>query len=223
MTFGIPVETFPVTYDGELKTTNHAKWLARRQSKDYKLQERGIFTGIDLPGKFDVLLGRGSLFQSHHGNIMLRQLVKLRHADYQAAKVGEKAAISSTIVQAIHHASGRFLERNQDDWWEEISEKEARKKVSKSFRTLAAQTAKKPPQFSAATAHRRNQQAHPPKQGEAGRQGQPQQPAREEDGQISDATTPYSDGEESYCCLATTTTTLSASAKKTQQNQFRRL
>lgn len=74
MSFGLPVHSLPVTYEGELKTVTHSKWILRRQAKDVAyfdhcgLQATGApdefnFDGVDLPAQRDVLLGRGKTLQ----------------------------------------------------------------------------------------------------------------------------------------------------------------
>jgi hypothetical protein len=136
MTFGVPVQVLPVTYDGELKTTNHLKWIARRKVKDTKMIDKtGVFDGVDLPGRYDVLLGRGRLFQDHPGSVNLRNIVSCLLEVYKLASKRDKKAIAWKVVEAIKGQGGRFLKRNTDDWSVEVSDESAQEKVSTSFRT----------------------------------------------------------------------------------------
>lgn len=58
----------------------------------------------------DVLLGRGSLKNSHPGNITYRDLVKSRKVEYIAATQHQpKKKIAQAIIDQISTASGRFL------------------------------------------------------------------------------------------------------------------
>ena len=58
MTFGITVDSIPVTYDAGLKTKEHSKWIAKQGKRERILLDGGTFEGIDLPGRDDVLLGK---------------------------------------------------------------------------------------------------------------------------------------------------------------------
>ena len=126
MTFGIPVEACPLTLEGELKTANHLKWIKKRQVRDNAIRQTGVFNKIDMPGVNDVLVGRGKPFQQHPGNVRLRQLVELHVATYKAAETGEKGMVTLEILRTINDASGRFLKKDSDDWWVEVSWEDAR-------------------------------------------------------------------------------------------------
>ena len=58
---GIPVDTIPLNNDGELKPNAHKKWMARRKIKETELHAGLSAITIDLPGRHDVLRGRGGL------------------------------------------------------------------------------------------------------------------------------------------------------------------
>ena len=75
MTFGIPLEVLPITTDGELKVGNHMKWISRRRIKE-AVSENEHFPGIDLPARYDVLLGRGKPYQK------VRKLFLLGHCKF---------------------------------------------------------------------------------------------------------------------------------------------
>jgi hypothetical protein len=59
MTFGMPVPFIPVTDAGDVKATNHMKWIAKQRIKESFLKRVQPFAGIDLPSNNDVLVGRG--------------------------------------------------------------------------------------------------------------------------------------------------------------------
>jgi hypothetical protein len=133
MTFGIPIYMFPMTSDGELKLANHLKWIKKRQVKETLLTSFGFFDKVDMPKRNDILVGKGKPFQQHPGNVRLRHLVELRLADYTVARKSEKTNLTKAIVQMIKDSSVRFLKRDLDGWWEEVSDEDAREKVSKTF------------------------------------------------------------------------------------------
>jgi predicted RNA-binding protein with TRAM domain len=135
MTFGVPVEALPVTYQGELKTAAHLKWIQRRQVKEKSIKATGSFSGIGLPARGDVILRRGRIFHEHPGNVRMRAYIDMFQPEYKSAPLGEKANIASRIVETIKTGGGRFLERDSDGWWVLVSDKEAGKRVSKSIRS----------------------------------------------------------------------------------------
>jgi hypothetical protein len=104
------------------------------------IQQTGYFHGIDLPGRNDVVLRRGSKFHDHPGNFRMRLLVESNQEAYKMAPVGEKAPIGDNIVQEIKKAGGRFLELDSDGWWIEVSDKEASKRVGTVYQGRATQT-----------------------------------------------------------------------------------
>ena len=135
MTFGVPVSHFPVSYEGNLKTTVHSKWLARRVVKETALQSVGTFEGIDLPRTYDVLLGRGKTLQDHSGNVILRRLITEYMPEYRNVPKREKGNVAWKVVIAIKELGGRFLKREPDGWWVEVSDEVAREKISMTYRT----------------------------------------------------------------------------------------
>jgi hypothetical protein len=141
MTFGVPVQSLPVTYEGELKTGSHLKWLSRRLAKETQIQKTGRFSGIDLPGPKDVLLGRGKPVQDYCGNILMRTLVSTFMDQYKSALKLDKILVALKVVAETKRHGGHFLKRSSDGWWFEVSDEAARDKVSMTFRTTASSKA----------------------------------------------------------------------------------
>ena len=135
MTFGVPVEGLPLTDDGDIKTTTHMKWIAKRKVKESKLKRSEEFHGIDLPGINDVLVGRGKPIGHFPGNVRLRRYVEQYVDEYEQATKQEKTLIAMRIVHATKRNPCRFLKRNDDGWWEETTDDVARAKVSTCFRS----------------------------------------------------------------------------------------
>ena len=86
----------------------------------------------------DVLSGRGGLTNHHPGNILFRNLVKAKQADYIRASRHEKAYIARDIVAIMKKLDppGRFLKKDPKDpnKWVEIDDKQARQKASQALR-----------------------------------------------------------------------------------------
>ncbi len=136
MTFGVPVDILPISYQGEIKTSSHTKWLARRRYKEDRLQATGFFEGIDLPSRKDVILRRGRVFHDHPGNVRMRQMIDISQDEYTQAPVKQKTQIATRIVSEIKLDGGRFLESDAQGWWVNVDDKEACKRVSKAIRSM---------------------------------------------------------------------------------------
>mmetsp|Transcript_70003 Transcript_70003/g.196167 ORF Transcript_70003/g.196167 Transcript_70003/m.196167 type:complete len:342 (-) Transcript_70003:243-1268(-) len=118
-----------------IKKTNHNRWIARRKIKESSLQQTGSFSGIDLPNRQDVLIGKGKPIQDHVGNMKFRGIIEEHMAEYIETKRGEKAVVINKVLDAVLASSARFLAKDEQGWWNEVSSKEARDKVSKAFLT----------------------------------------------------------------------------------------
>jgi hypothetical protein len=135
MTFGICTDHLPLSFDGELKKAKHSKWIARRRMLEKEMKATGDFHGIDLPGRHDVLFGRGTPFHQHTGNIQMRQLVDYYVDGYRPGPRFKKKELVDKVISSIQNANGRFLERRRDGWWVEVSTRTVHEKVTSSFRT----------------------------------------------------------------------------------------
>jgi len=136
MSFGIPIQSIPVTYEGELKTATHLQWLARRRLKESVMRLGESFEGIDLPSPKDVLFGRGKTNQEHSGNIIMRGIVAECVPEYRLTTRAEKGEMPLKILLQIKEGGGRFLKRNTDHgWWYQVSDEEAQEKLSMSLRS----------------------------------------------------------------------------------------
>ena len=88
----------------------------------------------------DVLSGRGGLTNHHPGNILFRNLVKAKQADYVRASRHEKAYIARDIVGIMKKLDppGRFLKKDPKDpnKWIEIDDKQAKQKAKQALRDI---------------------------------------------------------------------------------------
>lgn len=93
-------------------------------------------TGIEKPGKNDILRGRGGYTNHHPGNIKFRNAARALRADYRRAETGrnQKYLISVELVRNVKAYGGRFLEKGKDNLWYVMDEKAARKKASQVLR-----------------------------------------------------------------------------------------
>ena len=153
MSFGIPVDLLPITAEGDVKKGNHFKWLAMRQAKEGSRQNTGLsqFASaklqqsmdlrVDLPGRNDVLMGKGKPLQQHSGNVAMRALVDMYLPKYHACMKQTKVNYVRKVRTAIRESQkGRFLKKHPEGWWVMVSEDEIRDKISKVFTSASAKT-----------------------------------------------------------------------------------
>lgn len=166
LTFGIPIESVPLSLDGTLKKEQHMEWLRQRShpgtispiqsapsstfpplTQCSDIARRGSPSStqdptqkdlIVSPSRNDVLFGRGRPIQEHHGNVVFNNLLEAVRDRYDGLRRSEKTALTHTIVSKIKRAGGRFLRQSQanPDLWEEVDDDMARVKVSHTFRSL---------------------------------------------------------------------------------------
>ena len=91
------------------------------------------------PSSNDVLLGRGAPFNKHSGNKQYYEILKNHYDEYNKCQnqYKGKTMIAEKIVRIIHKNSGRFLKKDRlTGTWKEVSDAEARGKVSHGFRRV---------------------------------------------------------------------------------------
>jgi hypothetical protein len=125
-------------------------WIQHRIVKEQELRRVGVFSGLDLPSRNDVLLGKGVPNQNHPGNQRLKELCEIFLEEYNKVDRQSKTVVARRIVQEILHPSdslgrighggvaGRFLKRQvKSRWWvEETDEDILIEKVCNKFRTV---------------------------------------------------------------------------------------
>mmetsp|Transcript_86320 Transcript_86320/g.249299 ORF Transcript_86320/g.249299 Transcript_86320/m.249299 type:complete len:513 (-) Transcript_86320:61-1599(-) len=93
------------------------------------------FGQIRDPRPSDILCGRGKTVVEHPGNAWFRDLVDKTMMQYESCTRTEKASLGAMIVTMVKDAGGRFLKPEDDgDYWEEVDDHTARKKVAHTFR-----------------------------------------------------------------------------------------
>jgi hypothetical protein len=153
MTFGLPVDAFPITHDeDDFSLDNHIIWLSRREKMEACLdntsdkEERRIST---VPGPLDVVMGRGYEVQIHPGNLRYLNIIAERQKDYKESLIHEKTAIAKGIVRLIKESGGRFLQHDGHGW-KLADDKKVRTKVSSAFRDNRRKSKSAPPISNAA-------------------------------------------------------------------------
>jgi hypothetical protein len=136
-TFGIPKEHLPLVLvgEGEYKVKPHRAWLKKRAQQEVEDAEAG--TGvyrITVPGRMDVLFGRGKPIQESPGNLKYHILLAYHAPHYEAAKKFDKMEIARQVVDYVQSYGGRFL-RPDHAGWVPVDDPTAREKVSHGFRT----------------------------------------------------------------------------------------
>eukprot|EP00429_Kryptoperidinium_foliaceum_P009693 CAMPEP_0176003292 /NCGR_PEP_ID=MMETSP0120_2-20121206/1098_1 /TAXON_ID=160619 /ORGANISM="Kryptoperidinium foliaceum, Strain CCMP 1326" /LENGTH=559 /DNA_ID=CAMNT_0017335929 /DNA_START=308 /DNA_END=1987 /DNA_ORIENTATION=- len=145
-TFGIPMDDIPITQSGVAKAKVFHRWIEKRRYKERILMEKereagapvhflDLDTMIDVPTNQDVLLGVGKPISNHLGNKAFRSLVEMLTPRWEnSTAIADKVQLSWEVVRHIQKIGGRFLKRNpKSDWWEVVSDKEAREKTGKLF------------------------------------------------------------------------------------------
>ena len=141
MTFGLPSESLPVSFNGALRLERHRDFVRKIRKID---DLNGKTSHIIVPGKYDVLLGRGKPLQKCSGNLNYHYVIECYRDRYEAAAKGGKAEVAKEIVRNIQIQGGHFLKLN-DAHWIAISDEAAKSKVSHTFRNrrIAARAALK--------------------------------------------------------------------------------
>mmetsp|Transcript_10934 Transcript_10934/g.31344 ORF Transcript_10934/g.31344 Transcript_10934/m.31344 type:complete len:811 (+) Transcript_10934:50-2482(+) len=94
-------------------------------------------TRVVVPGRMDILFGRGRSFQEHPGNLRYSQLIETNREKYDSSKKLEKTALTKHIVQTVQASGGRFLKQDGASWVV-VSNETARDKISHGFRNRRA-------------------------------------------------------------------------------------
>ena len=134
MSFGLPVDIFPLTYDGAVKVAQQSKWITRRKIWDREIQQNRYFSGVELPSRDDILFGRGRKYQFHSGNNKMRVLVRELYPRYSQLSKLQKVEMAWTVTMELKKTC-RFLKQDAGNgYWMPVPDDEAQKKVAVAFR-----------------------------------------------------------------------------------------
>merc|ERR1712072_1210471 len=156
-TFGIPIERAIFLPNGRLGLSWYREWMKCLESREKEVEERtekansgrkgndvggegasAVATAgsdIILPRKFDVLFGKGKS-REHVGNLRCAYLVEQHQAEYERANRSGKTQIAENIIAMVNESGGRFLKKDGNKCWREVTHTQAREKVSHFFRRL---------------------------------------------------------------------------------------
>lgn len=131
MTFGIPIQEFPIGDDYDtFPLGNHQKWTTERlKLESMETTDERVL----VPGRFDILMGRSWTAQLQPGNIRFRHIVAKHWEVYEKARKHEKTAIAKGVVQEVKATGSRFL-KSDGAGWVLVDDTVAREKVSSAFR-----------------------------------------------------------------------------------------
>lgn len=89
---------------------------------------------IAVPGRHDVLCGRGQMCFRHQGNRDFRDMVADMVQSYVEASRPQKTTIVRAIIKRVFKKGGRFLRRNAKGLWYDSGTKGAKEKVGHTLR-----------------------------------------------------------------------------------------
>lgn len=99
------------------------------------------FDVIDIPGRHDICLGRGSSFHQHTGNIDMRAMMEPLVGDYGNATSTRRQELNRVIMKAIELVGGRFLTNQTSDgaWFEVVTDQVLiEKTIAAIFRSMVS-------------------------------------------------------------------------------------
>ncbi|CAB9526619.1 Transfer protein [Seminavis robusta] len=143
MSYGIPHDLIPFTYNCKIKTKNHQEYLAMRSKAEEIIAQdpsTNPDTLIDLPTRSDVLLGKGKPIQFSSGNQRLMTIIDGYLDQYHNhCSKQEKTELTFEIVRMLKDSGVRFLSKDSGIWLE-VSDELARGKISYMFRHQRGRT-----------------------------------------------------------------------------------
>ena len=157
---GIPIHTFPVDSDGNLREDIQNAWFYKHlqamegpnakpaEIEHHNWHERLIediddsdtgYSSPTSPPRHDILLGRGRPIQSHPGNVCFREYLKQFSHEYDEAPRHLRRMVRLKIREDLKSRGIRFLQE-RDGRWVECSVTEAEKTIGQAFRNQRKQS-----------------------------------------------------------------------------------
>ena len=118
MTFGIPQDILPFTSNGKLKLSNHKAFLEQQRNREQRTveskmqdQREGISPSLAVervivPSNVDILLGRGSQYQSHPGNARFHHIIQEYIDFYNQGDKFDKTVLAELVLSVVKHGGG---------------------------------------------------------------------------------------------------------------------
>jgi hypothetical protein len=140
--FGIPQTALPLNTFGEPNAEFHSIWIQKRReiekaraTNPSKIPLSETSTGETNCSPLDVTFGKGRGIQNQLGNVKFRNLLLQRRIAYDNADRQLKQDIAAAVVREIKAGGGRFLKQSADGCLQEVTDHEARVKVTNAFRS----------------------------------------------------------------------------------------
>jgi len=116
-------ETEVARYDGGNPSDNREVATGKTQEEDQNIKNNDVYCGSEYS------------FRQHPGTKIYDELIRKHKESYQTANRREKKTrITNQIIKNVHEKGGRFMKKNDEGKWEEISAKDAHEKVSHALR-----------------------------------------------------------------------------------------
>jgi hypothetical protein len=144
MTFGIPVDDYPISSDMVLNRKKHLEWVQARRFLEVSASsstDNSARCGVPavmvlVPKSTDILFGRGRSIREHPGNLRFVLLVESYMDRYEGLELrNEKTVFTQEAVFKIKSMGGRFLKQEAGVFWQEVDDELARDKVSYTLRS----------------------------------------------------------------------------------------
>lgn len=123
--YGIPLDQFPVTETGKIKTNHFRKWIKLRKSLESASSHLAQNPSeiIECPRINDVVFRASQSVMSHGGNHFFRGLVESKHEEHDMAATREKKMnITRGVIEEVRKRNGRFLVWDNKTWWTEMKD-----------------------------------------------------------------------------------------------------
>ena len=123
--YGIPLDQFPVTETGKIKTNHFRKWIKLRKSLESASSHLAQNPSeiIECPRMNDVVFRASQSVMSHGGNHFFRGLVESKHEEHDMAATREKKMnITRGVIEEVRKRNGRFLVWDNKTWWTEMKD-----------------------------------------------------------------------------------------------------
>jgi hypothetical protein len=138
MTFGIPVDDYPISSDMVLNRKKHLEWIQARRFLEVSLSlstDKVPALVVRVPKSTDILFGRGKSIREHPGNVRFGLIVGSFFDRYEEFGCrGEKKDFAQAAVLKIKSMGCRFL-KQEAGVWQEVDDDLARDKVSYTLRS----------------------------------------------------------------------------------------
>jgi hypothetical protein len=164
MTFGIPVDDYPISSAMVLNRKKHLEWVRARKflevsassSTDNNARCGVPAVVVRVPKSTDILFGRGIAVRKYPGNLRFALLVESYMDRYDGLELrSEKKVFTEEAVLEIKSKGGRFLKQEAAGIWQEVDDELAREKIGYTLRSLRSSKAEEERKKEKANEHKK--------------------------------------------------------------------